>query len=238
MRKMGDGPHTRGLMHRTVNSFGPSEDRQSVAWYSRHYFSYHALILIIKYYDINYHDATRKYGSFNFIDSKSPFRDILCEYYIHVLNSGAHGVGFCHCGFVIDRLYNFQATGLSDPRIDPAMLATLKQQCPPEVVLPSNITKDPKIFLNQATTSPPFVLDTSFYHSLLNGKAVLQLDQDLAFTDVTSRLAALFVSNPKRFIHQFSKSMIKLGSVGVLTGGEGEIRLNCRKVNSKTWTAA
>ncbi|CAL9189558.1 unnamed protein product [Musa hybrid cultivar] len=166
--------------------------------------------------------------------AEAAFRNISLDLVDLTTLLGAHGVGFCHCGFVIDRLYNFQATGLSDPRIDPAMLATLKQQCPPEVVLPSNVTKDPKIFLNQATTSPPFVLDTSFYHGFLNGKAVLQLDQDLAFTDVTSRLAARFVSNPKRFIHQFSKSMIKLGSVGVLTGGEGEIRLNCRKVNSKT----
>ncbi|KAJ8497573.1 hypothetical protein OPV22_008125 [Ensete ventricosum] len=167
--------------------------------------------------------------------AEAAFRNITLDLVDLTTLLGAHGVGFCHCGFVIDRLYNFQATtGLSDPRIDPAMLAALKQQCPPEVVLPSNVTEDPKILLNQATTSPPFLLDATFYRSLLNGKAVLQLDQDLAFTDVTSRLAARFVSNPKRFVRQFSKSMIKLGSVGVLTGGEGEIRLNCRRVNSKT----
>lgn len=148
-----------------------------------------------------------------------------------LIHSGAHGVGFCHCGFVIDRLYNYQANGLSDPRIDSAILASLKEQCPPEVVSESNITKDTRIFLNQASSSH-FVLDTSFYRGLLDGKAVLQLDQDLAFTDITVKLAQRYVRNPKRFFHQFSKSMIKLGSVGVLTGSDGEIRLNCRRVNN------
>ncbi|XP_042467521.1 peroxidase 57-like [Zingiber officinale] len=148
---------------------------------------------------------------------------------------GAHGVGFCHCSLVTTRLYNYQGTGLSDPIMDPAMLSSLKQKCPPEVVLPSNITRDTRIFLNQAT-SKPFFLDTSFYQGLFSEKAVLELDQGLAFTDVTSKLAARYVRRPKRFVHQFSKSMIKLGYVGVLTGEEGEIRLDCRKVNNGTQT--
>ncbi|WOL12999.1 peroxidase 57-like [Canna indica] len=150
---------------------------------------------------------------------------------------GAHGVGFCHCGLLNDRLYNYQGTGLSDPRIPPALLASLKQKCPPEVVLPSNLTVDAKIFLNQATSSP-FVLDSSFYQGLINQKALLQLDQDLAYTDLSLKWAKRFVRKPKRFIHQFSKSMIKLGNVGVLTGKDGEIRQNCRKVNKDTSTSS
>lgn len=161
--------------------------------------------------------------------------DAALMYSFSCLNSGAHGVGFCHCSLVTNRLYDYQGTGLADPRIDPAMLASLKQKCPPEVVLPSNITKDTRIFLNQATLKP-FVLDTSFYQGLFSEKAVLELDQGLAFTDVTSKLAARYARRPKRFIHQFSKSMIKLGYVGVLTGADGEIRLNCRKVNNGTQT--
>ncbi|CAL9182015.1 unnamed protein product [Musa hybrid cultivar] len=149
---------------------------------------------------------------------------------------GAHSIGLCHCGFFIDRLYNFRGSGLADPHIDPGLLDTLRHKCPFEVVEIKNVSKDPKVFMNQAAaaSSSPFTLNTSFYRGLLNYWAVLRLDQNLAFTDFTSRLAASYVDDPKLFLAQFSKSMIKLGSVGVLTGRDGEIRSNCRSINDGT----
>ncbi|KAJ0983330.1 hypothetical protein J5N97_011585 [Dioscorea zingiberensis] len=143
---------------------------------------------------------------------------------------GAHSVGLCHCGFFIDRLYNFEGTGLPDPDMDPGLLDTLRQQCPPHVVTLNNISKDPTVFMDQHSNTP-FRLDASFYHGVLSEKAVLQLDQGLAFTDLTSKLATKYANRPEVFRKQFSKSMIKLGSVNVLTGEQGEIRLNCRTVN-------
>lgn len=147
--------------------------------------------------------------------------------------AGAHSIGLCHCGFFIDRLYNFHGSGLADPHIDPGLLDTLRHKCPFEVVEIKNVSKDPKVFMNQAAaaSSSPFTLNTSFYRGLLDYWAVLRLDQNLAFTDFTSRLAASYVDDPKLFLAQFSKSMIKLGSVGVLTGRDGEIRSNCRSIN-------
>ncbi|RZS03663.1 hypothetical protein BHM03_00033869 [Ensete ventricosum] len=146
---------------------------------------------------------------------------------------GAHSIGLCHCGFFIDRLYNFRGSGSADPHIDPGLLDTLRRKCPFEVVEIKNVSKDPKVFMNQAAvaSSSPFTLDTSFYQGLLNYRAVLRLDQNLAFTDFTSSLAASYINDPKLFLTQFSKSMIKLGSVGVLTGLDGEIRSNCRSIN-------
>ncbi|RRT52706.1 hypothetical protein B296_00007329 [Ensete ventricosum] len=124
-------------------------------------------------------------------------------------------------------------TLLADPHIDPGLLDTLRRKCPFEVVEIKNVSKDPKVFMNQAAvaSSSPFTLDTSFYQGLLNYRAVLRLDQNLAFTDFTSSLAASYINDPKLFLTQFSKSMIKLGSVGVLTGLDGEIRSNCRSIN-------
>ncbi|URE12399.1 Peroxidase [Musa troglodytarum] len=150
---------------------------------------------------------------------------------------GAHSIGLCHCGFFIDRLYNFRGSGLADPHIDPGLLDTLRHECPFEVVEIKNVSKDPKVFMNQAaaassSSSSPFTLDASFYRGLLDYRAVLRLDQNLAFTDLTSSLAASYVGDPKLFLAQFSKSMIKLGSVGVLTGRDGEIRSNCRSINN------
>ena len=147
-----------------------------------------------------------------------------------LFSPGAHSIGFCHCGFFISRLYNFQNTSLPDPQIDPGLLKTLRQTCPPQLQQINDVLKDPKVFMNQATATP-FTLDTLFYHGVLNGKATLKLDQELAFTDVTNRLAVQYLQRPKSFRRQFSKSMIKLGMVGVLSGQLAEVRLNCRRVN-------
>ncbi|XP_068667798.1 peroxidase 57-like [Aristolochia californica] len=145
---------------------------------------------------------------------------------------GAHAVGFCHCGFFTDRLYNFMGTGLPDPDMDRSLLSSLQKNCPRSIAPIVNISADPKIFIDQ-TSSSPFVLDNSFYHGVLNGKAVLQLDQQLAFSQLASSLAEKYARSPKAFRKNFSKAMIKLGNVGILTGQQGEIRLNCRKVNKR-----
>ncbi|XP_058068190.1 peroxidase 57-like [Magnolia sinica] len=145
---------------------------------------------------------------------------------------GAHSVGFCHCLFFIDRLYDFKGTGFPDPDMDPTTLDILRKKCPRPTTQIFNISSDPKVFMNQMS-STPFTLDNSFFHSILNGRAVLQLDQELGFTDLTSNLLARYSTRPGAFRWMFAKSMIKLGNVGVLTGQAGEIRLNCREVNQR-----
>ncbi|KAG9454169.1 hypothetical protein H6P81_007073 [Aristolochia fimbriata] len=145
---------------------------------------------------------------------------------------GAHAVGFCHCGFFTDRLYNFMGTGFPDPDMDRSLLTSLQKNCPRPIAPIVNISADPKIFIDQ-TSSSPFVLDNSFYHGVLKGRAVLQLDKQLAFSQVASTLVEKYARNPKTFRKNFSKAMIKLGNVGVLTGQQGEIRLKCRKVNKR-----
>ncbi|KAI0497863.1 hypothetical protein KFK09_021101 [Dendrobium nobile] len=141
---------------------------------------------------------------------------------------GAHSIGFCHCGFFIDRLYNFNGTGLPDHEMDSNLLNRLRQKCPASTL--QNISIDPNIFMNEGTLTP-FKLDQSFFQNVLNAKAILQLDQQLAFTNVTNKIVSRYVDRPNLFRKQFSQSMIKLGEVNVLTGKEGEIRLNCRRVN-------
>lgn len=144
---------------------------------------------------------------------------------------GAHAMGFCQCGFFVDRLYNFLGSGQADPNIDPQFLGVLRQKCPrPDPSVPFNLSTDPKIFMTPSS-STPFKLDTSFYRGVLNEQATLQLDQELAFTDLTRRMAADYISQPNAFRRKFAKAMIKLGNVNVLTGRQGEIRANCRKFN-------
>ncbi|KAL5978248.1 hypothetical protein ACLOJK_029365 [Asimina triloba] len=142
---------------------------------------------------------------------------------------GAHSIGFSHCLFFVDRLYSFMGTGLPDPDMGNTTLEILRKKCPLPTLQITNISLDPKVFLNQMT-STPFNLDNSFYHAALSGRAVLQLDQELAFNSLTNIMLERFASDPKAFRRKFSMSMIKLGNVGVLTGEAGEIRRNCREL--------
>lgn len=146
---------------------------------------------------------------------------------------GAHAVGFSHCIFFVDRLYNFKGTGQPDPNMDPSLVQTLRQKCPPPGTVPFNFSTDPTVFMTPSSANP-FRLDSSFYKGVLQEKAVLQLDQDLAFTDLTRKMAADYVNRPHVFRRKFAKAMIKMVSVRVLTGRDGEIRENCRRVNRPT----
>ncbi|CAN1319066.1 Peroxidase 57 [Linum perenne] len=130
---------------------------------------------------------------------------------------GAHSIGFC-------RLYNFRGSGRPDPNMDRALLSTLRTKCP----RPG--PTDPKVFMSP-TSESPFRLDSSFYGRVMNQETVLHLDQQLAFTDVTRKTAALYAGRPNVFRKRFAKAMIKLGNVGVLSGMAGEIRRDCRRVN-------
>ncbi|CAN7067688.1 unnamed protein product [Brassica rapa subsp. trilocularis] len=47
----------------------------------------------------------------------------------------------------------------------------------------------------------------------------------------TVSLVNRFAENQNEFFGNFARSMIKMGNVKVLTGTEGEIRRDCRRVN-------
>ena len=52
------------------------------------------------------------------------------------------------------------------------------------------------------------------------------------FTDQRSRATVnLFASNEAAFNSAFVSAITKLGGVGVKTGNQGEIRIDCTKVN-------
>ncbi|KAH7838301.1 hypothetical protein Vadar_024699 [Vaccinium darrowii] len=143
---------------------------------------------------------------------------------------GGHSMGFAHCGFFLDRLYNFQGTGQPDPTISPNTLQTLLNACPQSLESNTDVSLDPKVFVNQ-NTSTPFKLDSSFYQAVLAAEAVFQLDQSLAFGNSTLTTVNDYVAKPKTFRKKFAQAMIKLTEVQVKTGQEGEIRINCRVVN-------
>jgi peroxidase len=81
------------------------------------------------------------------------------------------------------------------------------------------------------------VFDNKYYGNLLHGQAQLSSDQvmlsDPAAPTTTAPVVHRFASNQKDFFANFVTSMIKMGNISPLTGKDGEIRKNCRRVNSK-----
>ncbi|RCV17623.1 hypothetical protein SETIT_3G235100v2 [Setaria italica] len=86
--------------------------------------------------------------------------------------------------------------------------------------------------LDQVT---PNRFDNKYYGNLLEGRAQLPSDQvmlsDPAAAATTAPIVHRFASNQKDFFRNFAASMIKMGNISPLTGKDGEIRKNCRRVN-------
>ncbi|KAL3752659.1 hypothetical protein ACJRO7_000120 [Eucalyptus globulus] len=141
---------------------------------------------------------------------------------------GAHSMGKTHCSYITDRLYNYNSTGKPDPDMDPSYLAQMRKQCPPN----SKSQGDPQVFLDPASGSS-YTFSNSYYSRLLNHQANLGIDQQLARGDDTSQIAQEYDAGLEDFRKEFALSMARMGNIKVLTGNQGEIRKNCRAVNSK-----
>ncbi|KAK6248047.1 hypothetical protein QUC31_019612 [Theobroma cacao] len=136
--------------------------------------------------------------------------------------SGAHTLGFSHCGRFSNRIYNFSPRREIDPTLNFAYALQLRQMCPRNV--------DPRIAINMDPTTPR-TFDNVYYKNLQQGKGLFTSDQIL-FTDRRSRnTVKLFASNNGAFQNAFVAAITKLGRAGVLTGNQGEIRRDCTQPN-------
>ncbi|KAJ3676483.1 hypothetical protein LUZ60_003895 [Juncus effusus] len=134
-----------------------------------------------------------------------------------VVLSGGHTLGFSRCTNFKTHLYN------ETSKIDTSFAITLKSQCP---------LNGGDNSLSPLDTSA-LSFDTEYYDGLIKRKGLLHSDQEL-FKGDGSRVDGLvkyYSENPVAFWHDFGTSMIKMGSLGPLTGTQGEIRKNCRVLN-------
>ncbi|KAK6126861.1 hypothetical protein DH2020_039384 [Rehmannia glutinosa] len=141
--------------------------------------------------------------------------------------SGAHTFGRSQCRLFSNRLYNFSGTGVPDPTLNTTYLANLRQICPQNGAGFNVANLDP---------TTPDVFDANYFSNLQSNRGLLQSDQELfsgasgAPTPPTAPIVNLFSGNQSAFFQSFVMSMIKMGNISPLTGGNGEIRLNCRRV--------
>uniref|UniRef100_A0A1J3DAG2 Peroxidase n=2 Tax=Noccaea caerulescens TaxID=107243 RepID=A0A1J3DAG2_NOCCA len=142
--------------------------------------------------------------------------------------SGGHTFGKNQCQFIMDRLYNFSNSGLPDPTLDKSYLATLRKQCP------RNGNQSVLVDFDLRT---PTVFDNKFYVNLKENKGLIQSDQELFSSPDASDtipLVRAYADGKEKFFNAFVEAMIRMGRLSPLTGKQGEIRLNCRVVNSKS----
>ncbi|KAE9466834.1 hypothetical protein C3L33_01214, partial [Rhododendron williamsianum] len=92
-----------------------------------------------------------------------------------------------------------------------------------------------RLFNFDGSGNPDPTLDASLrsnlQSNLLNNSGLLQSDQALMGDNTTAALVNIYSKFPLLFAKEFGASMVKLSTVGVLTGQDGQIRKNCRVVN-------
>ncbi|KAG4210539.1 hypothetical protein ERO13_A02G055500v2 [Gossypium hirsutum] len=132
--------------------------------------------------------------------------------------SGAHTLGMARCSTFSSRLQ-----GSNGPDINLDFLQNLQQLCS---------QTDGNSRLAQLDLVSPATFDNQYYINLLSGEGLLPSDQALVTDDFQTRQLVLsYAEDPLAFFEDFKNSMLKMGSLGVLTGTDGQIRGNCRVVN-------
>jgi peroxidase len=135
--------------------------------------------------------------------------------------SGAHTIGFAQCKNYRDRIYN-------DTNIDPVFATNLKSTC--ASAAPGTDAK-----LAPFDKQTDLVFDNKFYDNLANRQGLIHSDQELynpGGTQSQASVVSQYRSNSNTFFNEFAAAMVKMGNIAPLTGAAGQIRLNCRVVNS------
>ncbi|KAK7390243.1 hypothetical protein VNO78_25542 [Psophocarpus tetragonolobus] len=131
-----------------------------------------------------------------------------------VVLSGGHSIGYARCLTFKDHIYN-------DSNIDRNYAKELKYICPRNGADSSLSPLD--------STAAKF--DNTYYSNLVQKKGLLHSDQELFNGGSTDAMVKEYSYDSEDFFEDFAKSMIKMGNIQPLTGNQGEIRVNCRKVN-------
>ncbi|KAL6126820.1 hypothetical protein ACLB2K_074865 [Fragaria x ananassa] len=122
----------------------------------------------------------------------------------------------------LERCTSFRARIYNDTNIDDVFAKSLQSNCP--------VTGNDNNLASLDLQTPTY-FDNLYYKNLLKEKGLLHSDQELFNGSPADALVKLYASNTFAFYYDFANSMVKMGNIKPLTGGQGEIRINCRKVN-------
>lgn len=131
---------------------------------------------------------------------------------------GAHTFGRSRCRF-FDRRLNVSSP---DNTLDASYATQLRQAC----------ASSRDTFLNLDPTTPDD-FDNNYYTNLQSNFGLLGSDQVLFSTpgEDTVDIVNMFAGSEQQFFDSFGQSMINMGNISPLTGDQGEVRCNCRRLN-------
>ncbi|KAF4393938.1 hypothetical protein G4B88_025907 [Cannabis sativa] len=131
------------------------------------------------------------------------------------VNVSSHTIGQARCTTFRARLYN-------EANIDSSFATSTKANCP-------NSGGDNTLSPLDVTT--PNTFDNAYFKNLVANKGLLHSDQQLFSGGSTNSQVNTYNSNAATFKSDFAAAMVKMGNISPLTGSQGQIRTNCRKVN-------
>ncbi|XP_022774996.1 peroxidase 17-like [Durio zibethinus] len=135
--------------------------------------------------------------------------------------SGSHSIGEARCFSIMFRLYNQSGSGKPDPAIEPGFREKLDKLCP--LCGDENVTGD--------LDATPRLFDNQYFRDLVAGRGFLNSDQTLFTFPQTREYVKLFSNDQNEFFNAFVEGMLKMGDLQ--SGQPGEVRTNCRVVNSR-----
>ncbi|GMY08348.1 peroxidase P7-like [Fagus crenata] len=131
--------------------------------------------------------------------------------------SGSHTIGQARCTSFRPRIYN-------ETNIDTSFAQTRRSNCPRASGSGDNN-------LAPLDVQTPTKFENNYYKNLLQNKGLLHSDQQLFNGGSTDSIVRTYSNSESNFNSDFAAAMIKMGDIKPLTGSNGEIRKNCRRLN-------
>ncbi|KAL2332809.1 hypothetical protein Fmac_014022 [Flemingia macrophylla] len=129
--------------------------------------------------------------------------------------SGGHTIGLARCITFRGHIYN-------DTDINASFAQSLQSKCP---------RSGNDDLLEPLDLQTPTHFDNLYFKNLLDKKGLLHSDQELFNGGSTDKLVKKYATDTDAFFKAFAKGMVKMSKIKPLTGSQGQIRINCRKVN-------
>ncbi|OIW07429.1 hypothetical protein TanjilG_19270 [Lupinus angustifolius] len=129
--------------------------------------------------------------------------------------SGAHTIGKARCKLFRTRIFN-------ESNIDSSFAKSLQGNCP-------STGGDDNLSPLDVTT--PNTFDNAYFKNLQSNKGLFHSDQELFNGGSTDSQVNTYSTNFATFRTDFANAMIKMGNLNPLTGSNGQIRTDCKKIN-------
>ncbi|XP_059659857.1 cationic peroxidase 1-like [Cornus florida] len=128
---------------------------------------------------------------------------------------GSHTIGQARCLLFRDRIYN-------EANINSTYAASLQSTCPT-----SGGDDNPA----PLDATSPVIFDNAYFKNLVNNRGLMHSDQQLFNGGSTDSQVTTYSNSPATFYRDFAAAIVKMGNLSPLTGTNGQIRTNCRKIN-------